>query len=163
MIHDTPQAQSWKYPQQWTTRKLATQEYVEWLEKDEWTMLALVPRGIVLQQEVAELVEKAVQKIEAKGHAPREDLWILWPWNYTQPTDFDKDEADGVHLKDRPYITTEEIKEYSDQEPLGILSILTGLSLIHRDHPSNVEVTRQRMRKRNAPHDEVCVFPRVTC
>lgn len=49
------------------------------ISKDPWDLLASIPRGIALEQGIAELMEQAFVALEAQGYSSREDIWLMWP------------------------------------------------------------------------------------
>ncbi|KAF2444389.1 hypothetical protein P171DRAFT_521727 [Karstenula rhodostoma CBS 690.94] len=151
----------WEDVQNWTARTLPMLFYSRILDEDPWMLLWSVPRGIVLQQEVAELVETALTRLEAQGYPVREDVWLFWTWNWTVPPDIPADARNSPHiprssqvikLKGYPHVTNQDVKDMK-RETRRISVVFTGLASIHRDHPDNIKVARESL-KRKLPHDE---------
>lgn len=104
-----PASPNYSDPRTWVKPALAL-EFLE-LDLDAWSVLGLVPTGIILEQAVAERVEKALCEIENESHLfqCRRDAFLYWAWNFKFLDDNDRRAST---LKETPALDDQDFANY---------------------------------------------------
>lgn len=101
-----------------------------------------MPKGIVLEQRMADMMEKALVALEDQGHHPRDMIFFMWPWNWNPPTN----NAGPSTLKPQPGLTMEEKTLF--QSEFRMRDVFFAKTKMHRLHAENVKIAEARKRKR---------------
>lgn len=117
LLPSTMSRDPWLLPADWVARPLYLEQarHSENLAKYPSLFLESIPRGCILSQEAAEMVEMAASRLESEYRDIRRDFYFFWAWNFRRHVIA----GPGVDivtsvLKDNPEFTEYDSTAYKD-------------------------------------------------